>query len=76
MGCFSAAAQVVRKGKKKPITTSDLWELPKEYQSNENWNHFEMNWKKELKTGKPSLYRALRSTYWKDFALAMGYQVL
>ncbi|KAJ2790684.1 hypothetical protein H4R20_006973, partial [Coemansia guatemalensis] len=54
----------------------DVWKLNGLYRPDVVNARFQRNWQKELRSNKPSLFRATVCTYWKFWALAAMHEIL
>ena len=67
---FSWLNPLMTLGHKRPLDREDVWMLPKTQSAKFLSNQFLTHWEKETNADKPSLLRALRRTYLKDFLIA------
>ena len=80
VGCFSRLTfnwmgPLMTLGHKRPLEREDVWMLPAAESSKTLNNAFQAAWGEEAKLEKPSLLRALRRTYLKQFILAGLFKV-
>ena len=68
---FSWLNPLMTLGHKRPLDREDVWMLPKTQSAKFLSNQFLTHWEKETNADKPSLLRALRRTYLKDFLIAL-----
>ncbi|KAJ2795708.1 hypothetical protein H4R20_005789, partial [Coemansia guatemalensis] len=73
---YTWVGSLLRKGYRKQLQLEDMWKLTGQYRPDVVNARFQRNWKKELESGKPSLFRATVRTYWKIWALAAMHEVL
>ena len=67
---FSWMNSLMSLGHKRPLEREDVWMLPEAQSAKVLSEKFMVNWRNEVSAQKPSLLRALRRTYLKDFLIA------
>ncbi|KAJ2803489.1 hypothetical protein H4R20_002872 [Coemansia guatemalensis] len=73
---YTWVGSLLRKGYRKQLQLEDMWKLTGQYRPDIINAQFRRNWKKELETGKPSLFRATARTYWRIWALEAMHETL
>ncbi len=72
---FSWLNRLVGAARKETLVLDDL-DLPKAEHAEVALDNFNNNWQKETKTDDPSLFRALRKSFWGQFVIAGFYKFL
>ncbi|KAJ2807434.1 hypothetical protein H4R20_001292, partial [Coemansia guatemalensis] len=73
---YTWVGSFLKKGYHKQLQLEDVWKLNGQYRPDIVNAHFQRNWQKELRSDKPSLFRATIRTYWKIWILAAMHEVL
>ncbi|KAJ2726275.1 hypothetical protein GGI07_000752, partial [Coemansia sp. Benny D115] len=73
---FSWMTPLLEKGFRKPLQMEDTWELGTEYRPDIVTKHFQRNWRDELRSNSPSLFRATMRTYGVAWALGGLYKLI
>eukprot|EP01118_Nematostelium_gracile_P016057 TRINITY_DN656_c0_g1_i1.p1 TRINITY_DN656_c0_g1~~TRINITY_DN656_c0_g1_i1.p1 ORF type:complete len:1510 (-),score=442.59 TRINITY_DN656_c0_g1_i1:26-4555(-) len=73
---YAPSSRLVRRGNQEVLTQENLWKLPEEFKTEGLWNSFEPNWNIEQSKPKPSLFRALRATFGREYYMALFFQFM
>ncbi|KAJ2160764.1 hypothetical protein GGF46_002010 [Coemansia sp. RSA 552] len=73
---FSWMTPLLEKGYAKPLEMDDTWVLGQKYRAEAATTAFQRHWQAELRSGKPSLFRATVRTYWRAWALGSLYKLI
>ncbi|KAI8318340.1 hypothetical protein GQ54DRAFT_92075, partial [Martensiomyces pterosporus] len=73
---FSWMTPLLEKGYRTPLQMEDTWELSREYHPKAVTEKFQHNWQEELRSGQPSLFRAMMRTYGASLALGGFYKLV
>ncbi|KAJ2078167.1 hypothetical protein H4R24_004671 [Coemansia sp. RSA 988] len=73
---YTWVGSLLAKGRCKQLQLEDVWKLTGQYRPDIVNKQFQRNWKNELTSAKPSLFRATVRTYWKIWALAAMHEIL
>ncbi|KAJ2370666.1 hypothetical protein H4S02_009765, partial [Coemansia sp. RSA 2611] len=73
---FTWMTPLLEQGYRKPLQMEDTWELGREYRPEVVNASFQRNWQEELRSGKPSLFRATMRTYGLSLALGGFYKLV
>ncbi|KAJ1877465.1 hypothetical protein LPJ57_003933, partial [Coemansia sp. RSA 486] len=73
---FSWMTPLLEKGYRKPLQLEDTWELGFDYRPDIVTERFQRNWRSELRSGRPSLFRATMRTYGAAWALGGMFKLI
>ncbi|KAJ1877065.1 hypothetical protein LPJ57_004145, partial [Coemansia sp. RSA 486] len=73
---FSWMTPLLEKGYRKPLQLEDTWELGFDYRPDIVTERFQRNWRAELRSGRPSLFRATMRTYGAAWALGGMFKLI
>ncbi|KAJ2806863.1 hypothetical protein H4R20_001525 [Coemansia guatemalensis] len=73
---YAWVISLLNKGLLKQLELEDIWKLGGQYRPDVVSAQFQSNWQKELRSRKPSLFRATVLTYWKIWVLAAMHEFL
>ncbi|KAJ1719186.1 hypothetical protein LPJ53_006005, partial [Coemansia erecta] len=73
---FTWMTPLLEKGYRKPLEMEDTWELGTEYRPDIVTEQFQRNWREELQSSNPSLFRATMRTYGLAWALGGLYKLI
>ncbi|KAJ2668835.1 hypothetical protein IWW42_004971, partial [Coemansia sp. RSA 1085] len=73
---FTWMTPLLEKGYHKPLQMEDTWELSNKYRPDVATEKFQRNWRAELDSGRPSLFRATMRTYGLAWALGGFYKLV
>ncbi|KAJ1825710.1 hypothetical protein LPJ56_002546, partial [Coemansia sp. RSA 2599] len=73
---FSWMTPLLEQGYRKPLQLEDTWELGFEYRPDIVTEQFQRNWRDELRSGRPSLFRATMRTYGAAWALSGFFKLI
>ncbi|KAJ1897206.1 hypothetical protein LPJ81_004583, partial [Coemansia sp. IMI 209127] len=73
---FTWMTPLVERGFRKPLQMEDTWELSSMYRPEVATAKFQHNWQAQLRSGRPSLFRATMRTYGWSLALGNFYKLV
>ncbi|KAJ2083727.1 hypothetical protein H4R24_000590 [Coemansia sp. RSA 988] len=73
---YTWVGELLAIGYHRQLHIEDIWKLDGLYRPDVVSAQFQRNWQRELKSDKPSLFRATFCTFWKAWSLATAYEFI
>jgi len=67
---FSWMSELLQFGSRQTLHLKHYPPLPSQYSASVSYASFKRNWTREIRSGKPNLWRALLRTYWVTFTIS------